>query len=1338
MNEDYDISTVLAHLDILMYMILEVELTKDNLKSMQASLGDAKALAERIQQLHPDAMKTRPFLRWIIAKSAETRCKEDNNLADSFRELFEYLGNFAGLAFYRREWIKLPVYVPQAAEDPRWTIPDLPPEANIPVLMTLKVAKQLQDYPTQVMCYKLLILGSQEPKKYFDELAYLQKTVQGDYESHLHNSLSRYLTCKDSTDRQLLLNEIKQSKDWTKEGVLRDPEIYWARDFVQRALERQLDGRNSAIPLRESPQVYFRLLPDHVQHFVRQNAGPGIIVPPPRPPRRRRGGADDDWDSYGPGRRPGPTGPVPPPPRPYNIPPPAAPPRPNAIQSQNSWMSNGSMPPPPPGSFPRNNSGDIAMVPQRPQLPAPDNSQVGMANGNSTRRVPKAVGFKEPTPDLESQSATSYISDEESNPDNFKLRFPDGLKFDIDEKDMSENATITLTIQDDKKPGEETVVNWKREGGFVSHSIRRKQRHKRNSTSAEGSFRTDDGSQASSRRPSQTPNTVRDVVLYEGGYWDEWMRLHSVPEPLPPPRFVPIDDYPDPRESFNDSNYGGFSDPIGPSYANLHSYHSDPVHAGSEDEGAETRFTWRGGQTDVDDDDDQTEIPQPYQPDGSFFRRTPQPPDYLSHQAQLQRDREALELERQRFQLEREKFELEKQRRELKDLEAAAEAQVKQREVAAKQAKEREELLRDREEEILNLKKHQEEIEALKGEKLVGPGAMRSRIGTVRSRGKLFTERDTDDNPLLRPPPLPLNDDDDDDEWGGFSAKKGKKRKGKVASEERRSRVEEIRAAQVPDSLGLPGGDGRPSLILDRSTSPTRAASKGPSKAAPGADEPHDQNEEWYSYNSTSSRHRRKKSKALDVSEADRLRERLLDTDGDLLSEPIASDTLKPKPKSVRTSVIVDTEPSRSRSDDTGRLEHVASKVPGISRHKVKKPVTSTSYYFGGPEGIEAEPEVLDDDWEIPSKKKASKRSAVQDPKAADTTTPAPITDKEEADILGNFDTFKQTKKEKWHEVQETAAQNERIAKRPPISKTSRDGASTPAEASKPSGPQQERTGHDPWVQLAEREQARQGRRASTGAETPTYAADPDSTGVWDQWDDVRKKPVKKGATRRESYREPYIDSTGRPAVPPVVIHKHTDTKPGDRRLTRREKVEGSMRSQALDEDGRRHVRVRVEQPRLATDSDSAGELGDREAHGRLSRSRSRSKRPPGEVKIAAPTSMPPPPPPPDKEVVAPRPTSSSSRAGPVAAVSDSAKVRQLEEDLEEAEKEVDAELEAVKRRQKEISPKKATVSDPGPDELDSDKEEPSSKRQDKAPAGGGMKLDPQEPPEPGISRSTS
>ncbi|EON99153.1 hypothetical protein UCRPA7_5326 [Phaeoacremonium minimum UCRPA7] len=349
--------------------------------------------------------------------------------------------------------------------------------------------------------------------------------------------------------------------------------------------------------------------------------------------------------------------------------------------------------------------------------------------------------------------------------------------------------------------------------------------------------------------------------------------------------------------------------------------------------------------------------------------------------------------------------------------------------------------------------------------------------------------------------------------------------------------------------------------------------------------------------------------------------------------------------------------------------------LPGISRHKVKKPATSTSYYFGGPEGIEAEPEVLDDEWEIPSKsKKVSKRTTVttQDPKPAETTIPAPITDKEEADILGNFDTFKQTKKEKWHEVQETAAQNERIAKRPPISKTSRDGASTPAEGGKPSATEKERSAHDPWVQLAEREQARQARRSSTGADTPTYPADADSTGVWDQWDDVRKKPAKKGITRRESYREPYVDSTGRPAVPPVIIHKHNDPKPGDRRLTRREKVEGSMRSQALDEDGRRHVRVRVEQPRLATDSDSA----------------------------------------------------------------DSTKVRQLEEDLEEAEKEVDAELEAVKRRQKEISPKKATVTDPGPDELDSEKEELSSKSKGKTPAAAGRsKPDPLEPPEPGISR---
>jgi hypothetical protein len=74
--------------------------------------------------------------------------------------------------------------------------------------MALGLATQMQDYDTQALCLKLLILRSQDPTSLFKQLCQLQNHTQGDSEEHLHTCLASYLIFKDKESQKQLLVEL--------------------------------------------------------------------------------------------------------------------------------------------------------------------------------------------------------------------------------------------------------------------------------------------------------------------------------------------------------------------------------------------------------------------------------------------------------------------------------------------------------------------------------------------------------------------------------------------------------------------------------------------------------------------------------------------------------------------------------------------------------------------------------------------------------------------------------------------------------------------------------------------------------------------------------------------------------------------------------------------------------------------------------------------------------------------------------------------------------------------------------------------------------------------------
>ena len=287
-----DDSTILAQLDILVFMILDLEPPESDMHGTEVAVlkEDAQSLAELIMKNHPESMKTRPFMRWLLAKATESIFKEEENSSNTSgtasRNQFKYLRNYPGIYFFPPGWISLPVYVPREFEIPSWQAPEQPLKAHDPVRMALAVATQLQDYTTQALCLKLLILTSQDATKLFDQLGQLQKSVQEDRGEYLLTCVSSYLICRDKASQSRLLAELRDMGDWTDPWILYDPQAYLAKQYIERALSANVNDRRILTPLKKSSMLYCSFLSKHTLDFVK--ADPEVNLHDSLPHRHAR------------------------------------------------------------------------------------------------------------------------------------------------------------------------------------------------------------------------------------------------------------------------------------------------------------------------------------------------------------------------------------------------------------------------------------------------------------------------------------------------------------------------------------------------------------------------------------------------------------------------------------------------------------------------------------------------------------------------------------------------------------------------------------------------------------------------------------------------------------------------------------------------------------------------------------------------------------------------------------------------------------------------------------------------------------------------------------------
>ncbi|KAK8043976.1 hypothetical protein PG993_004000 [Apiospora rasikravindrae] len=227
-----DVLTISALLDFLMCLLTEFFYWDISFESnIEYIIGRSTPLALALVQNNQDFLKTRPYLRWVLATARHAHEKASSDV-DSF---VQYLKRQGGSTFYsdRRS---LPQYIPVEQENPEWQLPDAAPQFKDPIRLVLRIARDLGDYITEVMALQQLILFSKTPAREFAELCELQRST-GDLVGYVNTLLSRYLVSNTDEARHQLQEAL--SDEILVEGVsdVMEEDLVWKACELIRSLK---------------------------------------------------------------------------------------------------------------------------------------------------------------------------------------------------------------------------------------------------------------------------------------------------------------------------------------------------------------------------------------------------------------------------------------------------------------------------------------------------------------------------------------------------------------------------------------------------------------------------------------------------------------------------------------------------------------------------------------------------------------------------------------------------------------------------------------------------------------------------------------------------------------------------------------------------------------------------------------------------------------------------------------------------------------------------------------------------------------------------------------------
>ncbi|KAI0487094.1 hypothetical protein F4859DRAFT_502361 [Xylaria cf. heliscus] len=199
----YDASTTLGLLSMMTHLLLQPlgAAEKECVDIFKICLPLAMSVAEN----DPSSLKSRPYLRLLLAKSrfAETASRQAIN------SLTHQLQSSPGI-LHQADIALLPIYVPLENETPRWTLVDQPAELKDPVKLVLRSAIELGDLETEVLARRELIRISLDPRDEFDKLCTLQLSHQGDLNGYGLTLASKYLISNTAAEKRDLVIAISR------------------------------------------------------------------------------------------------------------------------------------------------------------------------------------------------------------------------------------------------------------------------------------------------------------------------------------------------------------------------------------------------------------------------------------------------------------------------------------------------------------------------------------------------------------------------------------------------------------------------------------------------------------------------------------------------------------------------------------------------------------------------------------------------------------------------------------------------------------------------------------------------------------------------------------------------------------------------------------------------------------------------------------------------------------------------------------------------------------------------------------------------------------------------
>ncbi|KAK4450379.1 hypothetical protein QBC34DRAFT_297566, partial [Podospora aff. communis PSN243] len=260
-TEDFDESTALSLLEVVSFLILSQTPGKDvSIDACRPCLDHGTRIAETLVKNSTESLRSRAFSRWLIARAVASDSKLTHPPSS-----FTSPSNYPGLWIKQGTGIVLPMYVPLCGERPPWSVSaDLTPEQSGAIEAALATAKFHQDYETQAISLKVLLLHSKDPRQLLGDLCHLQSSIQEDKDGYLRTCLASFLVCSDpNSQRNLAEDLIKFDRDEIQIEPKRSRPssnlaLHWARRTIQSCMS---DTTFEGIP-------YYTHLPDYIQDFI--------------------------------------------------------------------------------------------------------------------------------------------------------------------------------------------------------------------------------------------------------------------------------------------------------------------------------------------------------------------------------------------------------------------------------------------------------------------------------------------------------------------------------------------------------------------------------------------------------------------------------------------------------------------------------------------------------------------------------------------------------------------------------------------------------------------------------------------------------------------------------------------------------------------------------------------------------------------------------------------------------------------------------------------------------------------------------------------------------------